>query len=197
MSMKTFASVLLLIGFATVISLAQSSAPDPKQEALNLQPGTYYWTGVAWQPMQQTNFSGSGLKKVGKLFVPGLTPQMVWTFRDARAPVQLKDGNPLFCYKFVEVPPGTPFAPSSRDIVIARFDEKKDHRELQTTSGGTVFTFKSGLSKERSVELTITDISSTLSLISPKEPLKPGEYLLTGTSLAISGYDFGFHPPNK
>ncbi len=147
--------------------------------------------------MKQTNFSGSGLKKVGKLFVPGLTPQMVWTFRDAQAPVQLKDGNPLFCYKLVEVPPGTPFAPSSRDIVIALFYEKKDHRELQTTSGSTVFTFKSGLSKERTVELTITDISSTLSLISPKEPLRPGEYLLAGTSLAISGYDFGFHPNKK
>ena len=31
--MKTFASVLLLIGLVTVISLAQSSVPDPKQEA--------------------------------------------------------------------------------------------------------------------------------------------------------------------
>jgi hypothetical protein len=44
------------------------------------------------------------------------------------------------------MPPGMPYAPSGRDMVIVRFDQKKDHRELQTTSGGNMFTFKAGLS---------------------------------------------------
>ncbi len=37
-------STLVLIGFASLASLAQSPATDPKQEALSLQPGAYYWT---------------------------------------------------------------------------------------------------------------------------------------------------------
>jgi hypothetical protein len=185
-------AVLVLIGLSAVTSFGQ--APDPKDEAAKLQPGAYYWTGLVWEPMQQISMSGGGLKKAAKLFVPGLTPQMVWTFRDARAPVELKEDRPLFCYKFLEVPPGTPYAPSSRNIVIARFDEKKDHRELQTSSGASMFTFKAGLGKDRTPEIVVTNISPSLAIIALKEPLPPGEYLLTDTSIAISGYDFGFHP---
>jgi hypothetical protein len=83
------------------------------------------------------------------MFVPGLTPQMVWTFRDSEASVQVADGMPMFCFKFFELPPGLPYSSSDRDLLIAHFDQKKDHRELQTTSGGNLFTFKAGLSKDR------------------------------------------------
>jgi hypothetical protein len=39
----------------------------------------------------------------------------------------------------------------------------------------------------------VTDLSSGTFLVSPKEPLAPGEYALGGSSLAITGYDFGVH----
>ena len=77
---------------------------------------------------------------------------------------------------------------------IARFDQKKDHRELQTTSGGNVFTFKSGLSKDRTPDIQIDGVDSSTFLISPKASLTEGEYLLSTTSMGMSGYDFGFHP---
>lgn len=147
--------------------------------------------------MQQLNMSGGGTKHLGKMFVPGLTPQMVWTFRDPQAPVQVVDGKPLFCVKFVAFPPGTPYAPSGRDLVIARFDQKKDHRELQTTSGGNMFTFKSGLSKDRMPDIQIDGLDSSTFLVTPKELLVPGEYLLSASTLGISGYDFGFHPTKE
>jgi hypothetical protein len=143
--------------------------------------------------MQLITLAGGGAKHVGKMFVPGLTPQMVWTFRDAEAPVQVSDSLPRFCFKLIAMPPGIPYAPSGRDILIARFDEKKDHRELQTTSGGNMFTFKSGLSADRMPAVEITELDSSTYLVSPKEPLKNGEYLLTNSSLGTTGYDFGFH----
>jgi hypothetical protein len=34
---------------------------------------------------------------------------------------------------------------SVRDVAIVRFDKKKDHRERQTTSGGSAFTYKARL----------------------------------------------------
>jgi len=167
--------------------------PDPKTEAVKLRVGAYFWTGSAWQPLQKTAQAGGGLKHVGKMFVPGLTPQMVWTFRDAQAPVQLVDGKPLLCFKFMPGLENTPYAPSGRDLVIIRFDEKKDHRELQTSSGGNMFTFKSGISKERMPDIESTGVGPETFIVTPKELLKPGEYLLTCSSLGISGYDFGFH----
>lgn len=200
--MRTFLALLLCISVARSIA-AQSPAPndtpspklDPKETAMKMQPGTYLWTGDSWKPMQQLNMSGGGLKHVGKMFVPGLTPQMVWTFRESQAPVQIRDEKPLFCVKFIATQPGTPYAPSGCDLVIVRFDQKKDHRELQTTSGGNVFTFKGGLSKDRMPDIQIDGLDSTTYLISPKEALSAGEYLLSASSMGISGYDFGFHPP--
>ena len=53
--------------------------------------------------------------------------------------------------------------------------------------------FQLGLSKARTPEITVTEVTPGVILISPKEPLSPGEYVLGGASLAISGYDFGFH----
>jgi hypothetical protein len=197
-----FLLTLLLCAIATFRWAGQSTSPvepatpkaDPRGEAMKLQPGTYFWSADSWKLMQQLNMSGGGAKHVGKMFVPGLTPQMVWTFRDPQAPIQVKDGMPLFCVKFVAFPPGTPYAPSGRDLVIARFDQKKDHRELQTTSGGNMFTFKSGLSKDRMPDIQIDSLDSSTFLISPKESLLAGEYLLSASSMGISGYDFGFHP---
>jgi hypothetical protein len=190
----------LALIFAALIlgqGIAHAQSVNPREEAAKLQPGTYYWTGSAWQPMEQINMSGGGIKHAAKMFVPGLTPQMVWTFRDARAPVQLADEAPMFCVKAMELPAGIPSPYSARDLVIARFDEKKDHRELQTTSGASMFTFKSGLSKERVVETSMVEVTPRLHLITIKVSLAPGEYLLAGNSTAISGFDFGFHPKKK
>ncbi len=38
-----------------------------------------------------------------------------------------------------------------------------------------------------------TGVDPETFIVTLKEPLKPGEYLLTCSSLGISGYDFGFH----
>jgi len=172
-----------------------SDLPDEARhrEAVALSPGAYYWNGEKWITMQSITLAGGGAKHVGKVFVPGLTPQMVWTFRDPEAPVQVSESLPRFCFKLIAMPPGMPYAPSGRDILIVRFDEKKDHRELQTTSGGNMFTFKSGLSNDRTPAIEITELDSSTYLVSPKQPLKNGEYLLTNSSLGATGYDFGFH----
>jgi hypothetical protein len=168
---------------------------NPREySARQLQPGTYYWTQGAWHLMQQLTMSGGGAKHMAKVFVPGLTPQIVWTFREPKAPVQVKESQPLFCVKFFTVPPGLPYAPSPRDIAIARFDEKKDHRELQITSGGNMLTFKSGLGKDRLPDLTVTPLDGATVLFTPAVSLRAGEYIVSTTSMGITGYDFGFHP---
>jgi hypothetical protein len=145
--------------------------------------------------MQSINSTGGGAKHMGKMLVPGLTPQMVWTYRDAAAPVHLENGKPVFCVKFYAALAGMPSAPSGRDIVVARFDEKKDHRELQITSGGNAFTFKAGLSKERMPEIEVASVDASTYLVTPKDALRPGEYLLSTSAMGYSGYDFGYHPP--
>jgi hypothetical protein len=89
------------------------------------------------------------------------------------------------------------YAPSIRDIAIARFDERKDHRELQITSGGNPIKFKSGLGKDRLPELGVTKLDDTTALFAPANPLRSGEYLISTVSMGNVGYDFGFHPSKQ
>jgi hypothetical protein len=134
--------------------------------------------------------AGGGATHMAKMFVPGLTPQVVWTFRGAEAPVQIFEPRPSFYIKqspYLANVPGQ----SERDIVLVRFDKKKDHRELQTTSGGNVLTFKSGLSKEKTPDITVTRLSESTFKIVPNSDLQPAEYFLTFGSSGATGYDFG------
>jgi hypothetical protein len=180
---------------SSAVARVPPDSQSPREySAMQLQPGTYYWTEGAWHLMQQLNMSGGGAKHMAKVFVPGLTPQIVWTFREPKAPVQVKESQPVFCVKFFALPSGLPYAPSPRDIAIARFDEKKDHRELQITSGGNMLTFKSGLGKDRLPDLTVTPLDGATVLFTPAVPLHAGEYIVSTTSMGITGYDFGFHP---
>jgi hypothetical protein len=160
------------------------------EDVKSLADGFYYKTNHGWQKLEVISMAGGGLKHAGKMLVPGLTPQYVWTFRGAESPVQIEDKRPTFCV--VESPVLAGIAGrTDRDLLIIRFDKRKDHRELQTTSGGNMFTFKSGISKDRMPDITAKIISDGIFTITPNEDLKPDEYMLTFSALGTSGYDFG------
>jgi hypothetical protein len=104
--------------------------------------------------------------------------------------VQIEDTRPTFC--IVESPMMAGIAGrTDRDLLIIRFDKKKDHRELQTTSGGNMFTFKSGMSKDRMPDITTKTVTDGIFIVTPSEDLKRDEYMITFSALGTSGYDFG------
>ena len=182
--MKQALLCLVALGAVVLISTAQDT------DVQSLADGFYYKTPHGWQTLEVLSMAGGGLKHVGKMLVPGLTPQFVWTFRGAEARVQIGDKKPTFYIK--ELPMLSSIAGrSERDLLIVRFDKKKDHRELQTTSGGSMFTFKSGISKERMPDITTKTVADGVFMVTPNEDLKPGEYMLTFSALGNSGYDFG------
>jgi hypothetical protein len=191
---KLMLFVPLCILACALPSIPQGESPVPSGSSVvkPTEPGVYYETPKGFVKMEQITMSGGGTKHMAKIFVPGLTPQMVYTFRGAHAPVQVTDAKPTFY--IVQMPymaniPGY----SDRDIVIVRFDVKKRRRELQITSGGNAFTFKAGYSRERTPDIKVTRLSDTSFSVVPTEELKPGEYLLTFGSGGVSGWDFGVH----
>ena len=159
-------------------------------QAAPTAPGIYYKSPTGFVKLSQTMMVGGGAKHMGKMFVPGMTPQMVYTFRDAHSPIQITEAKPTF---YVRQDPYMANVPghSERDIVVVRFDTKKDHRELQVTSGASAFTMKAGFSKERTPEITTTHISDIDFTIVPTVDLKPDEYLITFGGNGASGFDFG------
>lgn len=177
------------IALALVAPCRGQDSPIPL-DIQSLSDGFYYKTAQGWQRLESITMAGGGLSHAGKMFVPGLTPQMVWTFRGTESPAQISDKRPKFCVK--ESPALANIAGRSRrDLLIIRFDKKKDHRELQTTTGGNMFTFKAGLGKDRTPEINTEAIADGVFIITENEDLKPGEYMVTFSSLGLTGYDFG------
>lgn len=174
------------------------AAPQVDPQLAALKAGIYYKAADKFIAMDQLMMSGGGAKHVGKMFVPGLTPQMVWTYRGSDAPVRISEPRPVFYFRQAPAMPNMPTMPvmSYRDLVIVQFDKKKDHRELQTTNGGNMFTFKAGISKEKLPDIDVEKVEDGLFKITPKQDLKPGEYLIA-FGMGYSGYDFGIDPPKK
>ena len=152
-----------------------ATATGPSGAATDiLAEGTYYKSPTGWVKMGKLTMAGGGATHMGKMFVPGLTPQMVWTYRGATAPVQISERRPTFVVK------QSPYMVnitgySDRDLVVVRFSKKSDHRELQTTSGGNMFTFKSGIGKDKMPDITVVKISDATFSITPVGDLEPGD----------------------
>jgi len=176
-----FGVLALLWLLATTVSFAQS--PDPKAEAVKLMPGAYYWTGTNWRALEPLEWSANGIKKNGK--------SSIWTYRHSEAQVQFKEATPLFCYRLPEEGPNSSNRSSLEGLVIARLDRKKDRRELEITSGGAAFAFRTGATKGRTGAITVTAVAPEVFLIAPSEPLSPGEYVIGDSALTLTGYDFG------
>jgi hypothetical protein len=89
-----------------------------------LAEGVYYRGPVDWIKLEALTMAGGGATHVAKMLVPGLTPQVVWTFRGAEAPVQISEPRPIF---FIKQSPyvANLLGHSERDIVLVRFDKKK------------------------------------------------------------------------
>jgi hypothetical protein len=174
---------------STPASTPPTSMETPKDSFSSLAEGTFYKSSDGMVKLQPLMMAGGGATHMGKMFIPGMTPQFVHTFRGAEAPIQIKERTPVFYVKqspyMVNIP-----GHSDRDIVLVRFDKKKDHRELQTTSGGSAFNFKAGFSKEKTPDIVVTRVSDSVFTVTPKGSLPPGEYMLT-YGMGVNGFDFG------
>jgi len=178
---------------SVVVLLCAGQEPAALPGVQSLSDGFYYKTAQGWQKLEPLSSSGSGMKHVAKILVPGLTPQIVWRYPGAESHSQIAERKPTFCIKESPSQADTP-GRSGRDLLIVQFDKKKDYRELQTTKGGNVFTFKAGVSKERAPDITTKTVAEGIFLVTPNQELQPGEYMLTFNALGHNGYDFGIKP---
>ena len=57
-----------------------------------------------------------------------------------------------------------------------------------------MFTFMAGMSKDRTPDIKTEAIADGVFILTLNEDLKPGEYMVTFSSLGTTGYDFGIEP---
>ena len=85
-----------MVVVAAVVLLCAGQDTAVPQDVQSLADGFYYKTAQGWQKLEPLSMAGGGLKHAGKMFVPGLTPQFVWTFRGAEARIQIGDKRRRF-----------------------------------------------------------------------------------------------------
>src|SRR5258706_2208409 len=95
----TAAIAFCLISFFAVECFSAGQQAHAPGDVQSLSDGFYYKAPDGWRKLEPITMAGGGLKHVGKMLVPGLTPQMVWTFRGAQAPAQITDKRPIFYVK--------------------------------------------------------------------------------------------------
>jgi len=167
-----------------------SGAPGSSAKPCTAAYGASYWDGSSWKPMVMPAHLGSdhGVSLKDGLKNPfnnraGITS--IVTFKNAAAALTL-DATPKFC-----VPVSISLDPTV--VKIGILDVKKDHRELETCSGpwATKGSSTDDWMPEKRVELIdIRRVSDTLVEVTPKAPLKPGQYILGGPPM-VAYYDFG------
>ena len=171
-------------GLASEAVLSLTAAVIPAQSQVDEPPssGVYVRDSTGWMSLEPIRWAGGETERADRVLIPGLPPQLfVWMFRGAHAPVKIKDSSVQL---FIREVPGF----DDRNVLLVKFDVKKDQRELQSI-GGNFLTFKSGFSKERAPEFQIHKVSDHTFSVTPKEALPPGEYMIT-ISPGVNGYCF-------
>lgn len=188
----------LLTGFVFAAAPDARGFPQEAESkgrtAVDLPPnklGVYYKSPSGWVELQAapvTQAKSKGLYR--HLFVPGAPmAQTVLVFPDAHAPVQITEQAPTFYVRSAQ----TNLRFEERDWQLVKVETKKDHRELQTTSG---YLGKPSFKKQILQEITVSPCAEGVYKITVQRPLEPSEYAFTramgGSSVgALEYYDFG------
>jgi hypothetical protein len=169
---------------------AQSTGKSVEVRDLPQGEGAYYQGPTGFIQLQHLLSYGKGLTQRVRTVIPTLTPQGLRKFKGAEAPVKIQEDKPTFLLR------GNPLVGggSIRDVVLARLDKKKDHRDLPVTSGSTLFTVRQVLPKDHTPEISVTPVAGTVFKLAPAQPLLPGQYLITFGDGEVGGFDFEIDP---
>ncbi|MFZ0479324.1 MAG: hypothetical protein WAL71_09255 [Terriglobales bacterium] len=175
---KARITIALAILSIAVTALAQDK-PIPSQS------GVYYHSPTGYVRMERIHASGQNTSgKAKSMFSYGIAKVGVeWTYNNPHSILQLSDHRPVFVFI-------SPVETSTQDIVLTRFDQKKDHREMMVASASAYTGTKMG--PKNTVPISVTRDEGNNLIITPLEDLPAGEYfLITDLSSGYEGHDFG------
>jgi hypothetical protein len=154
-----------------------------------MSSGVYCKTASGWVELESLPMSSMKTAPNWGRTMAGINSnKLIYLYNGAEAPVKISETRPTFYLRYYRG------YTSARNFSIVRMDQKKDHRELQTThatfSGTSV-----GYNEKDIVAVDFTIVSDGLYAITPKADLVKGEYVFTiaGTLL----WDFGITGDKK
>ena len=190
--MKLFLLALLWL-IPVSLLLAQTSDTCPTTN------GAYLKVDNEWKSIDSVHAIGFKTTGVAKMaFSYGAAAAKVKAqFRDPKSPYQITAPSFFMCL--------VGLIDSGRDITLAKFQEEKDHRELQMASIKTFSGVNAQIDPKSVILLDVNKIADKSYMVSAKQGLPPGEFILflivpdiqglakSNTPQALGGYDFGNH----
>ena len=168
-------SVLLLL----LLQLAGPSAPPDMPP----DSGVYFRQEGKWISLKTSAVAGVNTKGLEQYIqTDGFTGlAMDFVCQGALALIRIPSQKPVFYVRGIGLP---------NDALIVQFEQKKNSRYLRTSLSSSNAANKAGFRENAIRKVDIVIFSDKSFSITPKEDLKPGEYLLTFGN-ATNSYDFG------
>jgi hypothetical protein len=191
-TLKTFLS-LAIFPFIAITTYAQIPSTCPSSK------GAYYLQGNEWTPMDRLDSVGFKTTNIaGAAFSYGAAKaHLKAIFRDSESPYQLKGNRLAMC--LVDI------TDSGRDVSIARFQQKKNRRELPMASYRLWTGYNAQIDPKSIIPISVDKKADEVYLVTTKDPLPRGEFILftivpdiaamikANTHTSLGGYDFGIH----
>jgi hypothetical protein len=197
--MKVFRLLLALIACAALTCLAQNTptpqnapappaqnaqaTPNPVPEGLPEEYGVYHQTDRGWDRMHQNRANKTEMKRGGftqwtGIGVGGYHQKLDYTGPNAQC--QITQSRPKFYVRLAD-------ATHVQELTIVRFKEKKDKRQIETAEHfGNESKMKADV-----YTVTVKRLAPELFVVTPESDLAAGEYILSQSTYATEGYDFG------
>jgi hypothetical protein len=155
-----------------------------------------YLGRIGWVGLNHIDAIQQALTHRKRSLLPWVMPQIVTVFPFSRALEAPANSAPVFYVNHSETAAHIADL-SSGEIHLLRFTPRGKVREIEVTTGASVFDFKTGFPSHREIPVSVNSLSNSIFSIRPKERLTDGEYMIVFGQVAAGGFEFGVHCMEK
>jgi hypothetical protein len=174
---------------SAVATSAWRSITPPKEDV-----EVVYLSPSGWVGLNHIYAGRQVLTHRRRRLVPWMVPQITTIFPFSHALESPANEMPLFYVDHLDTAAYLSDS-DARAIHLLRLRAVGKERELEATSGASVFNFKPGFSSHSVIPLRVNILSNTVFTIQPEQRLPDGEYLIVLGPVASSGFEFQISCP--
>lgn len=155
-----------------------------------------YLGRIGWVGLNHIDAIRQALAHRKRSFFPWMMPQIVTVFPFSHALEAPENAAPLFYVNHSDTAAHIADL-GPHEIHLLRLTPRGKVREIEVTSGASVFDFRPGFPSRREIPVSVNSLSNSIFSIQPKEHLTDGEYMIVLGPVAAGGFEFGVHCVEK
>ncbi|MGC2404322.1 MAG: hypothetical protein WA510_31300 [Acidobacteriaceae bacterium] len=151
-----------------------------------------YVAPIGWVGLNHIYATQQSLTHRKRSFIPWMMPQITTVFPFAHALESPANRRPLFYVDHSDAAAHIADL-GPHEVHLVHLRPRGKGRELQATSGASVFTFDPGFSSHTELPFKLSTLSNTVFTIQPERELEDGEYIIVFGPVAAGGFEFGIN----